>query len=44
MTGSNLGKKRAHSPDAFSENAQEGDKQPDGWRQAIGMPFIRDIH
>ncbi|KAI0874353.1 fungal-specific transcription factor domain-containing protein [Hypoxylon argillaceum] len=33
--GSNLGKKRAHSPDASSDNAQEGDRQPDGWRQAI---------
>ncbi|KAI0110335.1 fungal-specific transcription factor domain-containing protein [Nemania sp. FL0031] len=33
--GSNLGKKRAHSPDAGSDNAQEGDRQPDGWRQAI---------
>ncbi|KAJ2985198.1 hypothetical protein NUW58_g5660 [Xylaria curta] len=33
--GSNLSKKRAHSPDVGSENAQEGDRQPDGWRQAI---------
>ncbi|KAJ8108634.1 hypothetical protein ONZ43_g6365 [Nemania bipapillata] len=33
--GSNLGKKRAHSPDTNSDNAQEGDRQPDGWRQAI---------
>ncbi|KAI0964915.1 fungal-specific transcription factor domain-containing protein [Xylaria arbuscula] len=34
-SGSNLGKKRAHSPDAGPDNVQEGDHQPDGWRQAI---------
>ncbi|KAH8157572.1 hypothetical protein CIB48_g10672, partial [Xylaria polymorpha] len=28
-------KKRAHSPDGNGDNAQEGDQQPDGWRQAI---------
>ncbi|KAI1194746.1 fungal-specific transcription factor domain-containing protein [Nemania serpens] len=33
--GTNLGKKRAHSPDASPDNVQEGDRQPDGWRQAI---------
>ncbi|KAI1272032.1 fungal-specific transcription factor domain-containing protein [Xylaria sp. FL0933] len=33
--GSNLGKKRAHSPEAGTGHVQEGDRQPDGWRQAI---------
>lgn len=32
---SNLGKKRAHSPETSPDNAQEGDRQPDSWRQAI---------
>jgi hypothetical protein len=32
-----LGKKRAHSSDGSPETPQEGDRQPDGWRQAIGM-------
>jgi hypothetical protein len=36
-TGSNLGKKRAHSPDGSPENVQEGDRPPSGWRAAIGM-------
>ncbi|KAI0535139.1 fungal-specific transcription factor domain-containing protein [Xylaria digitata] len=34
-SGSNLSKKRAHSPEANTNNAQEEDHQPDGWRQAI---------
>ncbi|KAI8627359.1 fungal-specific transcription factor domain-containing protein [Xylariaceae sp. FL1651] len=34
-TGSNLGKKRAHSPDASPENSQEVERQPEGWRRAI---------
>ncbi|KAI0406651.1 fungal-specific transcription factor domain-containing protein [Xylaria palmicola] len=33
-TGSNSAKKRAHSPD-MNPDAREGDRQPDGWRQAI---------
>ncbi|KAI1822673.1 fungal-specific transcription factor domain-containing protein [Xylaria intraflava] len=33
--GSNPGKKRAHSPDADSAHGQEGDRRPEGWRQAI---------
>ncbi|KAI1362788.1 fungal-specific transcription factor domain-containing protein [Xylaria arbuscula] len=34
-SGAGLGKKRAHSPDPNADHAQEGERQPDGWRQAI---------
>ncbi|KAI2621855.1 fungal-specific transcription factor domain-containing protein [Xylaria nigripes] len=33
--GTNPAKKRAYSPDADSAHTHEGDRQPDGWRQAI---------
>ncbi|KAI0393893.1 fungal-specific transcription factor domain-containing protein [Xylariaceae sp. FL0594] len=34
-TGSNSGKKRAHSPDGDHDNVQDGDRPPGGWRAAI---------
>ncbi|KAI0201447.1 fungal-specific transcription factor domain-containing protein [Astrocystis sublimbata] len=34
-TGSNSGKKRAHSPDGNGDGAIDVDHRPEGWRQAI---------
>ncbi|KAI1337876.1 fungal-specific transcription factor domain-containing protein [Xylariaceae sp. FL0016] len=34
-TGSNQGKKRAHSPDGNADNDQDSDRQPEGWRRTI---------
>ncbi|KAI0015355.1 fungal-specific transcription factor domain-containing protein [Xylariomycetidae sp. FL0641] len=34
-TGSNQGKKRAHSPDDSADTDVDGDRQRDGWRRAI---------
>ncbi|KAI0147188.1 fungal-specific transcription factor domain-containing protein [Xylariaceae sp. FL1272] len=43
-TGSNLGKKRAHSPEGNNEQyPQEREKQPEVWRRAIEEPESHEL-